>query len=63
MDTLAPAAQAAMADYRLYRISLEREAAEAERSRRTQTAKRARYYAKIVARARLAEEFDQEPSK
>ena len=52
-----------MADYRVYRVSLEREAAEAERSRRTQTAKRARYYAKIVARARIAEEFDPEPSK
>lgn len=51
-----------MRDYRTYRRSLEDEAKEAEQARRALTARRLRWYAKIVARARLAEEFDMPPS-
>lgn len=61
MNMLEPAAQAAMRDYRIYRRSLEDEAKEADNARRPLLARRLRYYAKIVARARLAEEFDMPP--
>ena len=62
MDTLTPAAQAAMADYRLYRKSLDDEAKQADASQRPLLARKLRHRAKIVARARLAEEFDPQPS-
>lgn len=62
VDTLTPAAVAAIADYRVYRNSLEREAAKAEATQRPLTARKLRSKARIVARARLAEEFDPQPT-
>lgn len=61
MRTLEPAAEAAMRDYRIYRKSLEDEAKDAEDARRSLTARKLRWQARIVARARLAEEFDPDP--
>lgn len=61
MNALEPSAQAALADYRLYRRSLEDEAKEADKLNRPLTARMLRHQARIVARARIAEEFDPPP--